>query len=144
MATVIEQCVPPLVAGDRLTRDEFMRRWELHPEIKNAELIGGVVYMASPVSPEHSYGDSDVGIWLGIYRIATPGTESGHNATSFLIGDSPQPDNLLRISKDCGGGSWTEGNHLSGVPELVAEICRSSASYDLHAKLDLYEAAGIP
>ena len=100
--------------------------------------------MASPVSPEHGEGDSDVGLWLGIYRVATPGTESRHNTTAFVIEDSTQPDSLLRILPECGGGSWPEGNHLSGVPELVAEICRSSASYDLHAKLDLYEAAGIP
>jgi hypothetical protein len=32
----------PLVAGDRLTRDEFLRRWEEMPDLKKAELIGGV------------------------------------------------------------------------------------------------------
>ena len=144
MATAIEQRSPPLVAGDSLTREEFMRRWERHPEIKNAELIGGVVYMASPVSPEHGQADSDLGIWIGTYRIATPGTESGHNTTVILLGDTAQPDNHLRIAQACGGGSWPEGTHLSGVPELVCEICRSSAAYDLHAKLELYEAAGVP
>src|SRR5262249_45919114 len=30
------------------------------------------------------------------------------------------------------------------VPEFLCEICRSSASYDLHIKLELYEAAGVP
>jgi Uma2 family endonuclease len=37
-----------------------------------------------------------------------------------------------------------EDKYLAGVPEFLAEICRSSASYDLHVKLDLYQAAGIP
>jgi hypothetical protein len=28
MGTIVEQCVPPLAAGDRLTRAKFLRRWE--------------------------------------------------------------------------------------------------------------------
>jgi hypothetical protein len=34
--------VPPLEPGDRLTRDEFERRYEAMPELKKAELIEGV------------------------------------------------------------------------------------------------------
>lgn len=144
MSTAIEQRIPPLVAGDKLTRAEFLRRWEAHPEIKNAELIGGIVYMASPVSVEHGDMDGDVGGWSSTYRAATPGTACGHNTTSFLRDDTPQPDLQLRILPDYGGSSWVEGKYLGGVPELLAEICRSSASYDLHVKLDLYQAARIP
>src|SRR5262245_32577312 len=33
--------VPPLAAGDQLTREDFLRRWEADPKIKIAELIGG-------------------------------------------------------------------------------------------------------
>lgn len=40
---------PPLENGDRLTRIEFERRYALMPQIKRAELIEGVVYMASPL-----------------------------------------------------------------------------------------------
>ena len=40
---------PPLENGDRLTRCEFERRYDAMPHIKKAELIEGVVYMASPV-----------------------------------------------------------------------------------------------
>ena len=36
MATV-EEAIPPLNEGDRFTQAEFLRRWELHPEIKRAE-----------------------------------------------------------------------------------------------------------
>jgi hypothetical protein len=144
MGTRVEQCVPPLEAGDRLTRDEFLRRWQAHPEIKKAELIGGMVFMPSPVSTEHGDLDSDVGLWLGTYRIATPGTASGHNTTSFIMEGTPQPDLNLRILPEYGGTSRREGKYLGGRPELLAEVCGSSASYDLHAKLELYEAARIP
>ena len=45
---------PPLRNGDRLTRAEFMRRWELHPEIKFAELMRAS--MPSPLSPRTGHG----------------------------------------------------------------------------------------
>jgi len=144
MATAFEQRIPPLGAGDRLSRAEFLRRWEAHPEIKNAELIGGIVYMSSPVSVQHGDRDGDVGTWLGVYRAATPGTASGHNTTSFLLDDTPQPDLNLRILPEYGGASWAEEKFLQGIPELLAEISLSSAALDLHLKLDLYEAAGVP
>jgi Uma2 family endonuclease len=144
MSTTVEQRIPPLVAGDKLTREEFLRRWEADPEIKNAELIGGIVYMASPVSAEHGDTEFDVGTWLGTYKAATPGTAGGHNTTSFILEDTPQPDLNLRIRPEYGGSSWVEGRYLQGAPELLTEICRSSASYDLHVKLDLYQAAKIP
>src|SRR5437879_10170620 len=131
MATVVEERVPPLAAGDKLTRDEFLRRWTAHPEIKNAELIGGMVYMSSPVSVEHGDMEGSVGTWFGTYRAATPGTGGGHNTTSFMLADTPQPDLNLRVLPEFGGTSWVEDKFLHGVPELLAEICRSSASYDL-------------
>jgi hypothetical protein len=144
MATAVEQRTPPLMAGDKLTREEFLRRWDAHPEIKNAELIGGIVFMTSPVSVQHGDMDADVVIWLGTYKTATPGMACGHNTTSFILEDTPQPDVNLRILPEYGGASWVEGQYLHGVPELLAEICWSSVSYDLHLKLDLYQAARIP
>ena len=41
--------LPPLESGDRLTRSEFERRYAAMPDRKKAELIEGVVYMASPL-----------------------------------------------------------------------------------------------
>ena len=144
MAAPVKQRIPELVAGDKLTRAEFLRRWEAHPEIKKAELLGGIVYMASPVSVEHGDMDGDVGTWLGTYKAATPGTASGRNTTSFILDDTPQPDLNLRIRQEYGGSSWVEGTYLHGIPELLTEICRSSTSHDLHVKLELYQAARIP
>ena len=46
--------IPPLENGDCLTRDEFERRYEASPHIKKAELIDGLVFVASPVSTDHS------------------------------------------------------------------------------------------
>jgi hypothetical protein len=41
--------IPPLESGDRITRHEFLRRYEDMPGLKKAELIQGVVYVPSPV-----------------------------------------------------------------------------------------------
>jgi Uma2 family endonuclease len=144
MATLVDERVPPLAAGDKLTREAFLRRWEANPEIKSAELIGGIVYMPSPVSAEHGDMDGHVGTWLGTYMAATPGTAQGHNTTTFLLDDTPQPDLNLRILPEHGGVSCVENRYLRGAPELLAEICYSSAAYDLHVKLDLYQAAKVP
>ncbi len=40
--------------------------------------------------------------------------------------------------------SWVEDKYVHGIPELLTEVSRSSASYDLHLKLGLYEAAKVP
>lgn len=142
MAT-IEQEAPPLSAGMRLSRAEFLRRWELHPEIKKAELIGGRVYMPSPVSRDHGTSDEDLAIWIGNYRVHTPGTDSGTNSTILLLDDAPQSDRYLRILPECGGKSWDEGKYVAGPAELMGEVSLSSTSYDLNEKYDLYEAAGV-
>jgi Uma2 family endonuclease len=144
MATVTDLRVPPLRAGDRLTREEFLRRWEADPSIKLAELIGGTVYMPSPVSVDHGEVHRWVGAWLGVYQAFTPGVTGENDTTSFMLDDTPQPDLNLRLRPEYGGGSWVEGKYLQGSPELVAEVCASTASYDLHQKYDLYQSAGIP
>jgi len=41
-----------LVTGQRMNVAEFLSRWEDLPDLKNAELIDGVVYVPSPVSLE--------------------------------------------------------------------------------------------
>lgn len=144
MATAFEPEVAPLNPGDKLSRAEFLRRWEAHPEIKNAELLGGIVYMASPVSVQHGDREGQLGGLFFVYNVATPGTASGHNTTTLMLDDAAQPDVNLRILPEFGGGSWLDGNYLSGVPELLAEITRSSVALDMHVKLELYQEAGIP
>jgi hypothetical protein len=53
--------IPPLESGDRLPRDEFERRYRAMPNLKKAELIEGVVYVASPLRAEaHSKPHGDI------------------------------------------------------------------------------------
>ncbi len=137
---------PPLHAGDRLSRAEFERRYQAHPEIKKAELIEGVVYMPTPVRFEqHGRPHSDMITWLGVYRAATPGVLVGDNATVRLdFENEVQPDALLRLEPKVGGRSHvTEDDYLEGPPELVVEIATSSAAYDLHDKRRVYARSGV-
>jgi Uma2 family endonuclease len=143
MAIAINERVPPLAAGDHLTRDEFLRRWEAQPAIKRAELIGGRVYMPSPVSGDHGIMDRWVGTWLGVYEAATPGVGGANNATSLMLDDAPQPDLSLLILPEYGGSSRMEGLFFHGGLEFVAEVSATSASNDLHDKYDLYQSAGV-
>ena len=133
--------VPPLENGDRLTRAEFERRYQATPERQKAELIEGVVYLASPVRwTRHSKPTFLLATWLGVYEANTPGTEGGDNGTVRLdMENEPQPDVFLRISPDRGGQSGTSNDdYVEGAPELVVEVAGSSASIDLHDKLDAY------
>ncbi|MEX0702040.1 MAG: Uma2 family endonuclease [Planctomycetales bacterium] len=50
----IAATVPPLEHGDRLSREEFLRRWEAMPRLKKAELIGGRVFIEATIKPRAS------------------------------------------------------------------------------------------
>jgi Uma2 family endonuclease len=134
----------PLRDGDRLTSDEFMRRWEAMPDVKHAELIDGIVYMSSPVSRKHSDFDAPLTGWLANYVAATPGCRVGSEGT-WLMGERnvPQPDNTLRILPEYGGQSRDEGEYSAGAPELIVEVAVSSRARDLGVKLKLYERMGV-
>lgn len=142
--TAIATELPVLETGDSLTLDEFLRRWEPMTDVKKAELIGGIVYMPSPLSTDHGDTGSDVASWLGTYRAHTPGTRASDNATTVIDEENcPQPDHSLRLLPEAGGRTGRRGRLLSGAPEFVAEVSASSASYDLHLKKDLYERQGV-
>lgn len=66
---------PVLREGDRLTSAEFLRRWESMPELQHAELIDGVVFMASPVSLPHGDFHLRLAGWLWLYSEHTPGCQ---------------------------------------------------------------------
>lgn len=139
--------VPPLLAGDYLTRPEFERRYLAHPEIKKAELIEGIVYMPSPVRAD-SHGDPHFLIigWLAHYQAATPSVRGSDNATLRLdYLNEPQPDAILRLDPERGGRSQIGGDgYLEGPPELIVEIAASSASYDMNQKKEVYARHGVP
>ncbi len=135
--------VLPLVTGEKLSREEFLRRWEALPQLKNAELIGGVVYVNSPVSSLHGAYVSLVNYWLVHYACSTPGCEAGTNRTWLMLRDAPQPDADLRVLPAYGGRSRVEGLYCEGSPELAVEVSASTTRHDLGVKLDLYRRAGL-
>ena len=137
--------VPPLESGDRLTRPDFERRYQAMPHIKKAELIEGVVYVASPVRMAHGRLHAQILGRLMVYSAATPGVDLADNATVRLdINNEPQPNALLRLEPELGGNSYiSEDDYVEGAPELIAEIAASSASYDLNDKLNAYRRNGV-
>ena len=136
--------IPPLENGDKLTRAEFERRYQAMPNLKKAELIEGIVYMASPLRiTNHGNPHARIMTWLGNYWAATPGIELGDNATVRLDFDNePQPDALLRIEVG-GQSSISQDGYVEGATELIVEIAASSVSIDLHQKLTVYRRNGV-
>ena len=94
---------------------------------------------------QHGRPHSDLMTWLGNYRAVTPGVEVGDNTTIRLDQDNePQPDAFLRIAPSHGGQSRTgDDGVVDGPPELIAKVAASSASYDLHDKLNVYRRNGV-
>jgi hypothetical protein len=94
--------IPPLENGDRLTRNEFERRFEAMPHLKKAELIEGEVYMSSPVHfRRHGKPHIQIGGWLSVYMAGTPGVEAGDNGSVRLdLDNESQPDAFLLIEPD--------------------------------------------
>ncbi len=140
VATETEE-LPELENGDRLKRAEFEQRFDAMPELKKAELVKGVVYMGSPVRRnKHGKPHAMMMGWLATYYAATPGTDFCDNGSVRVDEDNmPQPDGDLRIEEQCDGQSYIDDDdYLQNVPELVIEIASSTASYDLHDKLDMY------
>src|SRR5262245_41174991 len=112
--------IPPLQSGDRLTAEEFDRRYAATPEWFKAELIKGVVYVASPVTlEEHGGPHFDLIGWLALYRVATPGIRGGDNTTIRFPNNRPQPDACLIIDPLFGGRVQIVDRYIVGGPELV-------------------------
>jgi Uma2 family endonuclease len=136
--------VPPLENGDRLNRYQFERRYNAMPHLRKAELIEGVVYMPAALRfKSHGQPHGDLIIWLGNYKVATPGVELGIEPTVRLdLDNEPQPDAVLMIEAG-GQARLSEDDYIEGAPELVAEIAASSAAIDLGDKKRSYRRNGI-
>jgi Uma2 family endonuclease len=136
--------IPPLEPGDVLTAEEFERRWEAMPDLKHAELINGVVYMNAAISVYHAFPHVQLIQWIAQYATATPGLIPLLEPSVRLEKlNEPQPDCMLMIDAECGGQAKVVDGYVRGAPELVAEIAATTASYDLHAKLDVYRRFGV-
>jgi Uma2 family endonuclease len=148
---IVSELIPPLPGnvelnnGDRMAQAEFHQLYEQTPEGFKAELIGGIVYVASPLRIRHGKNHLPLGSLFFAYESATPGVECCDNTTVILGDESePQPDLILRILPEYGGQSrTTEDDYIDGAPELVAEVAFSSRAIDLHAKRDDYRRHGV-
>lgn len=138
--------IPPLEPGDHLTRAEFERRYDAMPNLKKAELLEGVVFMASPVRwQQHARPHAIFLLWLGYYSARTPHTQVGDNGSVRLDNDNmPQPDVALLIDPARGGQSRLGADdYVEGAPELVVEVAASTASIDLNIKLRVYRRNNV-
>lgn len=155
MATTVQdergRAVPPpapdrpiLESGDRLTRAEFHRRYCKRPDIKKAELVEGVVYVASPLRfNAHAEPHAAATGWAIAYKAKAPGVRVGDNATVYLDADNEVQPDVCLWRDEPGGPRLTEDGYIEGAPQLVVEVAASSASYDLHDKLRAYRRAGV-
>ncbi len=140
------QTIPPLENGDRLSCAEFERRYEAMPDDYKAELIEGIVYMASALRfKSHGRPHGRMMTWLGTYEAETIGVEIADNVSVRLdSANDPQPDIALILDPALGGQTRiTEDDYIEGPPELIAEISASTVSIDLGAKKNAYERNGV-
>jgi Uma2 family endonuclease len=135
--------LPLLENGDRLYRAEFERRYAAAPDVKKAELIEGIVYVASPLRfTPHAKPHGNIITWLGMYQASIPSLELGVEPTVRLDNENePQPDVVLfRVN---GNARIDDDGYIVGAPELVVEISASTTSYDLHDKKRAYQRNGL-
>jgi Uma2 family endonuclease len=134
-----------LESGDHLTREEFHRRYCARPDIKKAELIEGVVYVAPPRISHtlHAEPHAQIVGWLGICMMMHSGLHLA-DSTTIILDDlnEVQPDAIL-WREESGGPHVNDDDYLVGAPQLVAEVAASPVSIDLHAKLRAYERNGV-
>ena len=136
---------PELRHGDRMSQAEFHRIYAEMPEDFKAELIGGVVQVASPLKLPHGTHHVKLTAVIAAFEGNSPGLQAADNTTLILApDDEPQPDLFLRVLPEYGGQSYSTPNqYAQGAPELVAEIADSSRIIDANDKLPRYRLAGV-
>lgn len=121
--------------------DEFC---DIVREDQKADLIDGIIHMATPPSLEH---EDQFGFLFTILRSYVRrkglGTVLGSRAAMLLSDeDAPEPD-LMFISKE--KLPKAKGKALIGAADLVVEIVSPSSRWiDLQKKKELYARFGIP
>jgi hypothetical protein len=126
--TLSQPRLPPLRHGDRMKQPEFHRRYQQYPDDVKIELVGGIIYVASPERRAHGRYQSLLDGAVCIYEEATLGVELLVNPTTILGEDSePQPDLALRIlAAFLGQSRETKDDYVEGPPELMMEISHST------------------
>jgi Uma2 family endonuclease len=87
----------------------------------------------------HAFGVT----WLGFHTVRAADVEAAARSTVFLSETSEvQPDACL-IRLEAGGPRLPPDGYLEGPPQLVLEVAKRAADYDLGAKLELYRRTGV-
>jgi Uma2 family endonuclease len=122
------------------TFDDFLLLVKKH---EKADLLDGVIYMASPESTD----DNELGGWL--YRLMAEfadQTDQGkcyYTRVAFRITDKrgPEPD-VAFVAKE--RLRIVEHGFVDGAPDLAVEIVSpDSVDRDYNLKMNIYEAAGV-
>jgi hypothetical protein len=141
-----DDTIPPLENGDRLKRAEFERRYDATPNLMNAELIDGVVFLRLAI-PHRQHGKPHAHLtgWLGHYEAYTPGVEGGNSCHVRMDRENmPQPDCALFVRPEHGGHARIDADdYLQGAPDLIGEVAATIASLELHDKLAVYQRHGV-
>src|ERR1051326_5028720 len=103
--------------GDRMSLEEFLQRWEQMPDLKLAELIDGVVYMPSPVSPLHGRRDNIFELILTLYALRTPCCECLPSGTGRMRDVAPHPDLGSYVYPDDAGRGERNRRFARAPPE---------------------------
>jgi Uma2 family endonuclease len=124
-----------LLQGERVTRYEFERRYNLMRDGKKAELIDGRVLLR----PDLPFGTQRFNLigWLGQYSALTPvSAGAAHSSIRADWGTELHPDACLFVSpEDTGCVQIDCEGFIDGTPEL---ICDTVSHEDWAAKLDEY------
>jgi Uma2 family endonuclease len=144
MATTPTSAKPVLESGDRMTREEFHRIYEMSPYLKHVELIEGVVHMPSPINFErHGEYQGFVIAWFGAYAASHPEVRFSGPASIILDRDNePEPDAVM-VRRRGGTAQVDPRGYLVGAPELAVEIAASSRTIDLGDKFRAYRRNGV-
>lgn len=128
--------VPPRIRSEKATFDDFMI---LVDEDEKADLLDGVIYMASPVSISHSDVRAFLHALLGMYVDERGLGRVFGEKVAFRIGEhwSPEPD-IGFVSK--ARQDAIEKNHVVGAPDVAIEVVSpDSIDRDYKQKLVGYQ-----
>jgi Putative restriction endonuclease len=135
-----------LASGDRMDQPTFHRLYSQTSKDFRAQLIEGVVHVASPATIHHGGPHTSFCGWLCVYCSRTLGTRTFTNTTIKIDDENEfQPDGMLLILPEYGGQITIDetGCYWQGTPEFALEISYTTSETDRTAKRMVYEANGV-
>lgn len=109
-------------------------------EDERIELLGGKLYMMTPIGPSHAYTVMQL-TQRFVSKLGERAVVSAQNPVKLLPNSEPEPDiALLKPPAE----TYRERLARSEDILLVIEVADSSLEYDRNTKLPIYAEAGIP